>query len=214
MNQPVKHEEFHPPTLRNLQDTCETQCANPKFHDLEVFQDQDMVDPKVMLNRLRAHRNNWVIKKLHKDYSQDYYKAIFYPVTDIYNALKNTTSSQPASIGIAADGYPDPIFQDPAKARLLKNAPKNTTKHSVAWDRLVRKWQIKILQLQISMLEERKLTKPKCLEDCSSSSTKDEEAGGRRRRHLGEEKDGVYGKFVWATGGHRYVHAMCDGWMD
>lgn len=195
LNDLMHHEEFQPPTLRNLQDTCETQCANPKFHDLELFQNVDLVDPKNMLNRLKAHRNNWVIKKLFKNYGKEMYEAIFHPLTDIYDAVRNTTRSGHVSIGIGADGYPNPMFEDPAKVP-PRNQPKNTTKHSVAWDRLVRKWQIKILQLQVNMLDERKLTKPKCLDECN----KRDEAGGRR--NLVGEENGVYGKFVWATGGH------------
>ena len=191
------------PVLRNLQqveDTCENQCTNPKFHDVEVY-GQDMVDPAILLARLRSQRNEWVTQKLYKDYGQEHYENIFMPLTEVYDAVTNTTQP-PArvSIGMAADGYPDPIFQDPAKMKLTKNGSKNRTKPAVAWNYLIRKWQIKLLQIQINVLEERKNVKPICLESCATKQQQQD--GGSTGNN---NKDGRYGKFVWATGGHRYV---------
>ena len=114
-----------------------------------------------MLDRIRQVRQNWIDKKLKVDYGTHYYEDIFEP----YDANGNRASVGKHRAFVDPNRLPGPgqLYED----TIDSDGP--------AWDRMVRKWTIKILQLQLSMLQM----------PSNETNTTD-----------------TFGKFVWATGGH------------
>jgi hypothetical protein len=184
--------------------TCEAVCENPTFKDLEYFEGQDMLQPEVMLKQLQSKREEWIKGKLQKDYG-NVYLDLFQPVVQVME--NNNTVEKRVSIGRHL------IFRDPTMISSITKAPANlATEGGVAWSRMIRKMQMKILQIQLGILEERKNAKPICLDDCAKKQVAEEQDGSRRgrRRHLARKQQiqasgGLYTKFTWATGGHRSV---------
>jgi hypothetical protein len=170
---------------------CENSCnASSTFRYLELFDGDDLLQTTKMLERLRRQRQSWMDNQLAKDYGEEYMKDLFTPLD------KNGTR---VSVGYKR------IFKDPD---LLKD-PEGS--EGPGWDRMVRKYQMKILQVQLGIIAERLGTNNVCLEGClnddarrrnGSVPSKNRELGSRNsKRESGTE--GLYAKFTWATAGHR-----------
>ena len=171
---------------------CEAKCNDPKFKDLDYFGGAELLQPAKMLQRLKAKRHDWVEQKLKKDYGADTYLAMFEPMEDVLDPVTNTTSPQRVSIGR------DRFLTDPAKLPKTKAKNEEVAADGPGWGRMVRKWQMKILQIRLGILAERINVKPICLDECQASN----ENGSRQLKATAS--NGLYTKFTWATGGHRY----------
>ncbi|CAB9503273.1 expressed unknown protein [Seminavis robusta] len=181
-------------TRRKLGADCEKTCQNAPFKDLEYFDGDVLLKPATMLERLQKSRKEWVEKGLKKDYGAKYYKDMFEPLEKVFN---NETKKEEE---IRHSAGRQRIFQDPSILPSTKRPEnENLPSEGPAWGRMVRKMQMKILQVQLGVLEERKNAKPICLDDCSK---KNNEEGSRRFLAKAKASGGLYTKFTWATGGH------------
>jgi len=180
------------PTSVKGSSECEKKCKNPSFKDLTYFDGADILKPSEMLQRFEAKRKDWVENTLKKNYGNDTYLNVFEPKEFVFD---DTTTSKRTSVGR------NMLWKDP---KLLAKDRKPTGPPGPAWDRLVRKWLIKLLQIRLNILEERLHVKPICLDECAKK-----EGGGGDSRFLRNENNsnnnGLYSKFTWATGGHRYT---------
>ena len=169
-------------------ETCESKCGEPAYPDLQNFNGQDLLEPGKMLEQLREHRQVWVDSQLKKDYGEEHATNLFFPID------QNGTR---VSVGYKK------IFKDP---NLLP--PKAPDKpQGLGWERMVRKYQMKILQLQLGIIEERLNAKNMCLKDCGDASSGEHRSLRRKEWHLssgrGRAADGLYAKFTWVIAGHR-----------
>lgn len=122
---------------------------------------------KLMLERLQQIRQEWVDQKLKADYGEQAYLDIFEPIDDTTGGRVNVGKHR--------------AFVDVNKLpRRGRNYDDYKNSEGPAWGRMVRKWTIKLLQLQIAMLEE-------------PETSSDDDANAN---------DNLYGTFVWANGGH------------
>ena len=179
---------------------CEAQCKDPKFYDLQYFKDKDVLKPDVMLFRFMDARKA-LKNKLIRDYGNDVYNDIFEPMRDMFDPKTNTTTEKRHSVGrerIFVDPGEFPIFKRPGDAAYPAFYPNNS---SLSWTRLKRKFQLKFLQVRISILEERENVKAICLDECAASAAGDE-GQSRRRAAAKKASGGLYNKFTWTTGGH------------
>jgi hypothetical protein len=179
---------------------CEKQCKDSAFFDLTYFEGEDLTKAKNMLARLNKRREQWVEKRLKKDYGAKYYPDIFEPVREVYDPETNSTSEQRVSAG--RKGFltdPDmlPLSKQPENEELAKDGP--------GWGRMVRKYQMKMIQIQLGIIEERLNVKEICLEECSA----EDEANERFLRELGggaakkkRASHGLYTTFKHVNGGH------------
>ncbi|CAB9509111.1 expressed unknown protein [Seminavis robusta] len=176
---------------RQKQQQDETNDASPVMMDRRQLGEgrnldgQDLLEPSNMLQRLKEKRQQWLDNQLKKDYGEDHYKNLFF-----YNDANGKRTSA---------GYKG-LFKDPNSLPLNKyqqdkNAPPKTD--FPGWDRMVRKYQMKILQIQLGVIEERITGK-----DASRLRT-------RKRRNLANNNnneetlaEGTYTKFNWVTAGH------------
>jgi hypothetical protein len=190
----ITHHDSSTPR-RKLAD-CETTCKNAKFKDLEYFDGLDMLQPGAMLEQFRSKRMAWLTKQLKKDYGQEFYMNAFEPMQEV--VVNNKTVSQRVSVGrnlIFRDPSMLPVTNKPDREVLATEGP--------GWGRMVRKMQIKILQIQLGILQERMNAKPICLDDCAKKQVDEEDHERRFLKY--QPSGGLYSKFTWATGGHRSV---------
>ncbi|CAB9505449.1 expressed unknown protein [Seminavis robusta] len=174
---------------RNLGADCEKTCKNAPFKDLEYFDGDVLLKPEEMLGRLKRHRKMWVEEQLKKDYGDENYNNMFEPME------LQTEEEVQVSAGRQR------IFQDPAILPKTKRPDRETLPtEGPAWSRMVRKIQMKVLQVQLGVLEERKNAHPICLDDCANAN--DEQISKRRFLDKIKPSGGFYSKFIWATGGH------------
>jgi len=181
---------------------CEQQCQDPKFKDLEYFdKEEKILDPSVLLKRLQKERKKWTEGTLYKNYGQENFQNIFQPELEVWDLEKNDTVTKRVSVGKHV------IFKDvthlatDSQGLYEKHQQELTGKPPVAWARLIRKWQIKVMQLRLSILEERLNAKAICLDECTRSANGEEDKG--RQRKLGvQASGGKYTKVTWTTGGH------------
>ena len=116
-----------------------------------------------MLTQLQQARQDWIQNRLKVDYG-DYFEDIFEPL-DHNNTRVNSGKHR--------------IFVDPN--RLPGPGQKHDDLRQAegpAWDRMVRKWTIKLLQIQLGMLQGMTV-------ETKQNSTSP-----------------FYSRFVWANGGH------------
>jgi hypothetical protein len=167
---------------RNLAtEDCETQCKDPSFKDLQHFEGDDLLKPENMLERLKRQRAVWVNQKLKNDYGADVYQNIFEPL----EGNERVSSGR------------NRIFKDVHALHTSKLADDEVNLGAdEGWQRLVRKMKMKVLQLQISMLDERQNAKAICLDECDGE---DEDSS---RFLKVAPSTGLYSKLTWATGGH------------
>lgn len=177
---------------------CESQCQNPALKDLQYFDGDDLLRADTMLARLQQQRVKYVQKLQENDYGQETYTAMFEPVKTFRDpTTTNETSERRVNVGR------NRIFKDPVMLPVNKNIQQDKLPtDGPAWNRMVRKYQLKLLQVQLGIVEERMNAKNICFEECT---TTDEEGNGRSRQ-LDVKKafsGGLYTKFTWVNGGHR-----------
>ncbi|CAB9503658.1 expressed unknown protein [Seminavis robusta] len=160
------------PENQSSNKNCQEQCT-ASAKDKTKFEGLDLTQAKNMLARLQQFRQQWIDQKLKTDYGK-YYQDIFEPL-DEENGQRVHVGNQRA-------------FKDPNKL----HAPSGYTiddesTPSVAWQRMIRKYQIKLLQVQLAMIAQQLNPQEYCQQQttCSSSSS-----------------SWSYAKFVWVCGGH------------
>ena len=171
---------------------CQTKCTSDNHAEESVtasqfaqFDGNDLTNPTAMQSRLQIFRDQW-IEGLKRDYGEDHYQAIFEP------PLQNDgDKTERVHVGRHR------AFVDPN--RLPRGGQKYEEvqgREGPAWYRMVRKWTIKLLQVQLSMIEEQLGgNKMACVETCQSSrSGSDSESDAAT--------NGIYGTYRWANGGH------------
>jgi hypothetical protein len=142
---------------------CEKQCKVPLPRD-DRFGGEDLTLAATMLKRWQKQRQNWIDHKLKKQYGEAYYADIFEPVLD---------GEQRVFVGR------EQIFKNP---NALNGDPREP---GPGWARMVRKYQIKILQIQLAILQEQLTPKLHCHQQCQA-----------------ELPEGLYSRFTWVNGGH------------
>lgn len=173
---------------------CHAKCMSDTVNEaamasqLAKFDGHDLTNPTAMQSRLQGFRDQW-IEGLKKDYGEDHYRAIFEPL------LPGDNPKTRVHVGKHR------AFVDPN--RLPRGGQKYEEvqgREGPAWYRMVRKWTIKVLQVQLNMLEEQiGGGSTSCPETCRSptaSSATGSESGSDAHRN------GVYGTYRWANGGH------------
>ena len=169
---------------RNLASAeCEKTCQDPKFKDLDHFQNSDLMDLNAMLNRLKGQRKKWFYNKLGEDWGKEYVEDIFNPEEELDGKKKRTSAGH------------NRIFTDATTVVPHAEPAEDAPPEGFGWNRFVQKLQMKIIQIQMGILLERPKAKDICLEECAKSG----EGSSRRLRF---ESSGLYTKFTWATGGH------------
>ncbi|CAB9513084.1 expressed unknown protein [Seminavis robusta] len=165
----------------NYSPKCKQSCASAATKDDSSLLPKKLTDAKTMQERFREYRNQW-IDRLKVDYGEEYYNDLFEP---IINGTRQNVGQQLA--------FTDMNRLPRGDIDYYKNETR--TKPGPAWGRMIRKWTLKLLQVQLGMLlaegqqeEEQHGNNYYCLEECSSNrnmSTPD-----------------LYAKFIWANGGH------------
>jgi hypothetical protein len=154
-----------PPTTRVPKSQCEEACSKESPSDLTSW--------KIMLDRLQASRQKWVDESLKVWYGESHYQDIFEPTKS--DGQRENVGKQRA-------------FVDPN--RIPKGDGEYEAKQTAegpAWPRMIRKWTIKLLQVQLGVLEEQiNGNNVHCVVEC--------EAKAPLTPH--------YTKFIWANGGH------------
>lgn len=161
---------------------CEKQCSDPPLKDLQQFDGDDLVDPEKMLERLKRLRAVWVNQRMKKDYGAENYQEMFEP----------KEGGGRVSVGR------NRIFRDVTTLPKTKQPQSEDlpAESEEAWQRLVRKMKMKVVQIQLAILEERQNAKAICLDECGA----EEEEGSRGL--AAKPSNGIYNKLTWATGGH------------
>ena len=135
-----------------------------------------------MQQRLAQYRQEWIDTRLKPDYG-DYYHSIFMaPNGEATHVGQHNAFKEPKSLPRPGQKYDDVLLAA-------------QTNQGPGWNRMVRKYTLKLLQVQLGMLHQSSLPAPSadeqqnCKLQCQSNP--DDETASR-----------LYGKFVWATGGH------------
>jgi hypothetical protein len=157
--------EIIPPGM--FSEACEQQCDIPPPPQEERFGGQDLTSAKIMLERLQQYRQIWIDQTLRKQYG-DYYHDIFEPLVD----------GERVFVGR------EQIFKNP-NALPEPGHPADPKATGPGWARMVRKYEIKLLQIQLAILQEKITPKRHCLEHCQAGL-----------------QDGLYSRFTWVNGGH------------
>ena len=173
----------------NKNDGCEAQCQNPPLKDLQYFDGDDLLNVQTLQSRLKTHKEQY-IAKLKGMYGADTYTAMFEPTIPVKDPLTNQTTKQSVNVGRHR------IFKDPAMLPVNKKFNEDDlVDNGPAWYRMVRKYQMKLLQIQLGILEERFNAKNICLKECAAGDE-------GNSRNLQQASGGLYTRFTWVNGGH------------
>ena len=180
---------------------CDSQCQNnpaAQHEDMQAFDGDDLLKPQTMLKRLQAGRKQWVDTVLKEHYGEEHYLKIFQP--------GNTTENR-VSVGrrLILDD-PNQIIAN-AKAR-KPGAKTDETEPQLelpAWGRMVTKYTMKLLQLQLAIVEERLAKQASCLQECSSRQRRNlrflQQASTPHSDFRQPGKKGIYADYLWITMG-------------
>jgi hypothetical protein len=120
-----------------------------------------------MLEQFEQSRQVWFHQKLKLQYG-DLYHGIFEPIVD----------GERVFVGW------EQIFKQPNKLPVREH-PGDPKVPGPGWDRMVRKYQIKLLQVRLAMIQEQIQPKLHCHQQC----------------HAGLQM-GLHSRFTWVNGGH------------
>ena len=162
-----------PPAVATLPATETPPMETPAIPAIPVVNpEDDLLLPQTMLRRLRAKRAEYHERVLARDYGPKLYQDIFMPPLDPsevpyrYSPTHQSipTPDEPVSIGQRR------IFTDPT---FLPSSDKTVVPQTqgTAWDRMVQKYQIKLLQVQLSLLEDRLQSKISAAEKMHTTFT-------------------------------------------
>jgi hypothetical protein len=171
---------------------CEAQCQNPPLKDLQYFDGDDLLNVQTLQSRLQTHKEQY-IAKLKGMYGADTYKAMFEPTIPVMDPMTNQTTKQSINVGRQL------IFKDPGMLPVNKKFDEDDlADNGPAWYRMVRKYQMKLLQIQLGILEERFNAKSICLKECAAG----DEGNSRNLQQKQQASGGLYTRFTWVNGGH------------
>ena len=177
----------------------------------ENDKEEDLTQSVNMLHRLETAWQDWIETRLKAiEYGPDYYHAIFeetlqqhdqkaaaHDTADAAGPTTTTTRNHVGNQHIFRDpmDLPLPRDDDVSLTNATTTPPSpSSSRPNGGWQRMIRKYQIKLLQIQIGMLLERHYDSPQdyCHEQCML---------------LGHDEPpsktpGLYSQFYWVNGGH------------
>ena len=159
----------HPKETNGCRETCT--ATTTQWNDVERFQGNDLTHAKSLQQVWHDQRQGWTTR-LEQDYGTAVFQAVFVP-------------NNGASVG--REG----IFTDPARLQDKKGRHPVGNYQGVAWNRMVRKHQLKILQLQLAILQERRDT---CAQTCDTTTVP--------KRTSPTTTIQYYANWTWVTAGH------------
>lgn len=151
---------------------CSQQCANAAY-DASRFDGQDLTVAATMRARLQAQRQKWIDNTMKPQYG-DYYDQIF--------TMMDPVTNQRVHIGKQQTFKPPNMLNLPGQ--------KATDTSGIGWTRMVSKYQMKLLQVQLGMLEEKLNPQGYCQIQCAPPTE-----GHKMQQD-------TFARFTWVNGGH------------
>ncbi|CAB9497924.1 expressed unknown protein [Seminavis robusta] len=164
---------------------CKQQCKKVPNPKKSQFDGEDLTMAQNMLTRVAKGWRNWIDTTLKQDYG-DYYQNIFEPEEHV---LDPTTNLPLKHVGNQR------IFRDPFDVELPGRKTPTDTKGQ-GWKRMIRKYQIKLLQVQLGIAQERLNPKQYCQEQCQQEQQSSQSNDNTKL------PPGTYSRFLWVNGGH------------
>jgi len=189
---------------------CTAECQNPTFDDLKAFGGDDILQPDTMLKRLQEGRRHWINTDIKKKYGEETYLDIFYP-EEGDDVEGNKTRVSVGRRRILDD--PNQIIANKAKKRpTMSDIDSNQTEPPLqlpAWGRMVKKYQMKIIQLQLAIIQERLEKQTVCMQECSAQQQRQlrwlqDSTSSRSNSGIDSnkrKKTDTYGNYLWITMG-------------
>lgn len=153
---------------------CPQKCDTAAF-DAAHFDGADLTQAASMKARLQNFRQKWIDGYM-KDQYGDYYQDIFEPIIQPNNTRVNVGKQL--------------VLQPPNRLPLPGN-PKRPDTTGPGWHRMIRKYQIKLLQVQLGIIQAQLDPKQYCTTTQCQPPT---EAHQMKENH--------FAKFMWVNGGH------------